>query len=152
VTRDESQLVTGVRVTATATLSPGNLLSRQPKHSYLQQLKILISFLRGQLINHDTPLTLRLSGRTLFAPKKTYLAQILVCHFEPVTCCGTHATPTIFHYIRKIARGKESRNNEMALFYAVFSLLPPRGSSSSLVEPLLQAILFSLLVSLLALE
>src|SRR5262245_7595228 len=30
-------------------------ISRQPKQSYLRQLKILISFLRGQLINHGTP-------------------------------------------------------------------------------------------------
>jgi len=31
--------------------------------------KNVISFLRGPLINHDTPLTLCLSGRTLFAPE-----------------------------------------------------------------------------------
>lgn len=33
-------------------------LIRQPKRGYLRQLKIVISFLRGPLINHDTPHTL----------------------------------------------------------------------------------------------
>ena len=35
----------------------------------LLAINIVISFLRGQLINHDTPLALHVSGRTLFAPE-----------------------------------------------------------------------------------
>ncbi len=36
--------------------------------SYLWHLKVLVSYLRGQLTNHDTPPLLPASGRIQFAP------------------------------------------------------------------------------------
>ena len=63
----------------------------------------MISFLRGQLINHDTPLPLRLPGRIQFAPE---LLTILTLAF-PKTRSNAQAwlAPT---HIRLAA---ESRNS-----------------------------------------
>src|SRR3569623_1014379 len=51
-------------------------LVRQPKRRYLRQLKIVISFLRGQLINHGTPLALQAVRSNPVRPRRA--EQVLV--------------------------------------------------------------------------
>ena len=94
----------------------------------LSASKFVISFLRGQLINHDTPLPLRLPGRIQFAPE---LLTILTLAFPktrpnaqawlaPTHCQVTVASPngcTCVLFKRSVAGLRRGPNNRKACVF-----------------------------------
>ena len=67
MTLSDSELTTDFQDSLTKSINPGSVVT-QPMQSFRLQLKVVIRFLRGLLINHDTPPLLPASGRIQFAP------------------------------------------------------------------------------------
>ena len=73
MTLSDPELATDFQASLAKAINPGSVVT-QPMQSFRLQLKVVIRFLRGLLINHDTPPLLPASGRIQFAP--VYLSQI----------------------------------------------------------------------------
>ena len=67
VTCGDPELTTDFQASLAKALNPGSVVTL-PMQSFRLQLRFLIRFLRGPLINHDTQPILPASGRIQFAP------------------------------------------------------------------------------------